>query len=220
LSRTGGVAWLIKHGFGLEPEFIRFDYNHNRLQSLGTVSSTACTCNSQAVPWIPLRPIGPTLSSWSNPTVGLARLLNSNSNCHWNLLEPHVTVELLLVVFWASGSELELPWSALLELSSWSILWTPGPGLNCPRMDSKVLTDRPCWNVIVDSLPQERQSATGLVSAVAVIWPGYVPMSGYCETRHSIKMNFPCSVSKWYGNVQWSVKDIFISHGGIYIPQT
>jgi hypothetical protein len=33
----------------LEPEFIRLDYNHNKLQSLETDSSTPCTNNALAV---------------------------------------------------------------------------------------------------------------------------------------------------------------------------
>jgi hypothetical protein len=38
---NGGVAWLIEHGFRLEPGFIHFDHNHYRFQSLGPASSTA-----------------------------------------------------------------------------------------------------------------------------------------------------------------------------------
>jgi hypothetical protein len=33
-------------GFGLEPGFIHFDYNNNKLKSLEVVSLTACTNNS------------------------------------------------------------------------------------------------------------------------------------------------------------------------------
>jgi hypothetical protein len=59
-------------------------------------------------------------------------------------------------------------WSFALLLTI-LFLCSPGPGLKCPRVDHKVLTDRPCWSVIVDSLQRERQSATGLVLAVALI---------------------------------------------------
>jgi hypothetical protein len=80
---------------------ICFACNHDRLQSLGTVSSTVLVVNfhSSGTKWT-------NSSSWSNPTTRLARLLNSNSNClHWG----------------GAGPAFELP------LNSWTPYCSPWP---------------------------------------------------------------------------------------------
>jgi hypothetical protein len=53
--RGGGRVTKQRCGFRLEPGFIHFAYNHNRLQSLETVSSTACTNGALAVELVFLR---------------------------------------------------------------------------------------------------------------------------------------------------------------------
>jgi hypothetical protein len=152
---------------------------HNKLQSLGTVSSTA-----QAVHWDQL--LQQLLLSAGNS------MDSSGTNWTDSSSRSNLTARPTRLL----SSQLELPslsWNStcLWAASHCSVLsWAPGSGLKCLRVDRKQITDRPWWSVTVDSLPREREAPTSLVSAVAVNYRGYLIMSRYCETRHSIDQVF------------------------------
>jgi hypothetical protein len=126
----------------LETGFIHFEYNHDKLQSLGTVPSTAqvvhldqllqqlllstgSSSNPTRINWI-------NSSSWSNQTARLTRLLNSSSNC----------------LLWAGTRP-----AFELSLDSWSASYCSArdlnsnfseaevSGLKCSRVDRKEITD-------------------------------------------------------------------------------
>jgi hypothetical protein len=124
---------------------------------------------------------------------------------HWEgtgpAFEVPLTLELLLTVLelnWAELSWAELSWA---ELSWADVSWTE---LNSALLISLVFccsfsSDLPycvlAWIAkrlpfvifavtIVHSLPRKRESATSVLSSVAVLYPGHLPLSGYCETRH------------------------------------
>jgi hypothetical protein len=94
-----------------------------------------------------------SLFCWTPSQCSLELLLNvlSNSFSLFSRAASHSSLELLLPVLSNSFSLFSR------TVSHCSVLWAPGSGLKCSRVDLKEITDYRCWSVIVDSLPRKRK---------------------------------------------------------------